>query len=223
MKTKPALLLSLMLGVQGSFAGQGMPWSASALLGVGFAPKMHFDYTDAVTATSETNLLNLQTGYNLGLALGYRTDFLQYELEWMRTRNCRRTLLNTTNVLIPDSNGDIRVNAALVNVYYHFTIGDSRVVPYAGAGVGVAGVRTQINTATIQKVVSGSERVFVYQGIIGAHYQITPRVATFMDYRYLDTNDTSFTTIDTETAAVHPNSSSNFRSHGLNIGLKCYF
>lgn len=95
----------------------------------------------------------------------------------------------------PFTSGRASSKAAMVNAYYDFKT-DFPVTPYIGAGFGGADVsftdyRPQLN---LINVANGSGTAFAYQYMIGASYDITPKIALNLEYRYFATRPIQFLT-----------------------------
>ena len=77
----------------------------------------------------------------------------------------------------------------MVNGYYDFEFG-SPIVPYIGAGVGVAMINQQWKAGG--STFSDFDTAFAYQGIAGVSYNFAPNLAANLEYRYLGTTATTF-------------------------------
>lgn len=102
--------------------------------------------------------------------------------------------------------GDVSPVALMANVYYDLDL-DTFVVPYIGAGAGLASSE-------------GSTRKFAYQLRAGIAIQLTPRFDVYSGYRYF--NSTNL--IDAGTS-FDPSSPANtdYTSHSGELGLRYFF
>jgi len=83
--------------------------------------------------------------------------------------------------------GDIKTEVVAANYYYDFNI-DSSVMPYLGAGLGVARVEANaVNAAGA----NGRDNVGIYQFMAGLSYapEYVPRTELVAGYKYLGTMD----------------------------------
>jgi OOP family OmpA-OmpF porin len=114
-------------------------------------------------------------GYSVGGMVGY--DFVgpRVELEGRYDRN------TATVSGASQAYGLAKDNlTAMANVYYDFNAGGT-IVPYIGAGAGIAFVKTsQLN-------ISDNTTAFAYQGIIGVGYNIDSQFRVNLDGRYYGT------------------------------------
>src|SRR6185295_20321350 len=92
-------------------------------------------------------------------------------------------------------NGDRRANAIMTNVLYDFGIGGWPVTPHIGAGIGAVALRTGAQLPNGASIIGGGTKwQFGYEGIAGIRYNINPSLAFDLDYRYLGTEDPTFST-----------------------------
>ena len=113
------------------------------------------------------------------------------------------------------SDGDASSFGFMANVLYDF--GNGRIVPYIGAGIGLAHVGFQNITPVGGSVVDDSDTVFAYQGIAGVAMPLNDLVALTLDYRYFATADPDFTT-DSGTGVE-----SEYANHSIMVGLRFSF
>jgi outer membrane protein OmpA-like peptidoglycan-associated protein len=134
--------------------------------------------TNAATPFGTVGTLYPSTGWAAGGMVGY--DFVgpRVELEGVY-RNNQATIGSGPFNAFGASKDD---TAIMANVLYDFNAGGT-IVPYIGAGVGVAFVRTSalgVSTDTTQ---------FAYQGILGVGYNIDPMFRVNLDARYYGTTN----------------------------------
>ena len=159
--------------------------------------------------------LTYDPGFALDLAFGYAFEVgLRLELQ-LGYRKSDLDELKIDGVGVTDAGGDLRTLNSMVNLYYDFDLarlsgnpgGASRLVPYLGAGIGVAGHSTDINWSS-----SSSDTVFAYQGIAGFAYSLAPDWRLTLSYIYLRTEDPDFAHFETE-----------YRSHNAMLGVRYSF
>ena len=135
-----------------------------------------------VFATGTSNS-SMNTGWGAGGMIGY--DFVgpRVELEGMYRDNTG-TVTNTATATTLGT--DINQVSVMANVLYDFNAGGV-IVPYIGAGAGVAFVNGSINGGG-----SASSTQFAYQGILGVGYNIDPTFRINLEGRYYGTTTPSF-------------------------------
>src|SRR5882757_7994484 len=133
---------------------------------------------------STTTNASYNTGFVLGGAVGY--DFLGPRLE---VEGVYRE--NTGSLTIGGLPGSAGVNlnqvAIMGNVYYDFLAGQA-IVPYIGAGAGVAFLNAGALGSTAQST------QFAYQGIVGVGWNIDPMFRLNLEGRYYGTTTPNFNT-----------------------------
>lgn len=195
------------------------PWSLGFSLGADYAHRLHYNYTDVATSGPETTTVINSVGKNYSGSLGYSRNRWRVELELLHANSPSSRVKTTNDIAVANTNGDTSLTATLVDLVYHIQIWDSPIVPYVGAGLGYGKLRTQINSLTFRNLVTGSKSVMAYQGMFGAHYQITPHVATEFGYRYISSNKDTFSLRDPVTGAVSQSQPTYYHTHTLNLGL----
>jgi OOP family OmpA-OmpF porin len=141
-------------------------------------------FTPVGPFTSSGNVnLNFNTGWAAGGSIGY--DFVgpRVEVEGIYRQN-------TGNVTIPGfagSNGLTASNVGVMaNVYYDFLAGQT-IVPYIGAGLGVAFTQVQL-----YGVGTSNSTQFAYQGIIGVGWNVSPMIRLNLEGRYYGTTSPNY-------------------------------
>lgn len=133
-------------------------------------------------------------GYNIGARLGFQWGPWRLEEEYSYRNNGLTSFAGFGNGLFK---GDRRSNSIMTNILYDFTFGWP-VTPHIGGGVGAVEVLDGLNLqvpvtiapgVTIPRgsVLRGSDWELGYQAIAGIEYNINPRLALDLDYRYLAT------------------------------------
>jgi outer membrane protein OmpA-like peptidoglycan-associated protein len=121
-----------------------------------------------------------QIGYAFGGMVGY--DFVGPRVELEGAYRNSQSTVNTFGVNFGAAKDDISVMA---NLLYDFNAG-GKIVPYIGAGAGVAFIKTSALGA------SADTTQFAYQGIIGVGYNIDPMFRVNLDGRYYGTTSPTF-------------------------------
>jgi OOP family OmpA-OmpF porin len=157
----------------------------------------------ATTIPAFSASTHYDTGYNVGVRLGYEWGPWRFEEEFSyRNNGLSETIF--PNVIVTPSNaqGTRTSYAIMTNVLYDFAFGWP-ITPHIGAGIGAVSqhVGASITTSPIEPlltgtVVSDSEWSFGYQAIAGIRYSITPFIDLDVDYRYLGATEPSFKVAD---------------------------
>jgi OOP family OmpA-OmpF porin len=131
-------------------------------------------------------------GYNVGARAGFQWGPWRLEEEYSyRNNGVRSWGPFGTSVF----GGSRRSHAIMTNLIYDFTFGWP-VTPHIGAGIGAVDVVDSLNlkpTVVIGghpisgSLLHGNDWEFGYQAIAGVEYNINPRLALDLDYRYLAT------------------------------------
>ncbi|MFZ5782843.1 MAG: OmpA family protein, partial [Pseudomonadota bacterium] len=144
-------------------------------------------FTSTVTVApfftgSSTANASFNTGYVLGGVVGY--DFVgpRIELEGAYRENNGTLTVNGIN-------GSAGINFSQIsvmgNVYYDFMAGGS-IVPYIGAGAGVA----FLNVGALASTMTSTQ--FAYQGMVGVGYNIDSTFRLNLEGRYYGTTTPNF-------------------------------
>lgn len=206
------ILLSLLSAA--SFAANPVNgWYAGIILGGSYAPKANF--TIPVPATLNTTICSAFGGCptgingslsfdgygNIGGQIGIRTNQLRFEFEPLVNYNPYDKLtIGPITLESPKSSdglrmkGDTTTAALMVNGFYDFYRSDCNLVPYVGAGLGVAYVnnnfRLLFNNQTLQITkVKEHQTTAAVQGIVGASYFMDDYTWFGLDYRYITTQN----------------------------------
>lgn len=116
---------------------------------------------------------------------------------------------------VTTGSGNVNSFAFMGNVLYD--IGNARVVPYIGAGIGLARIGFDAVSPVGASVVDDSDTVFAYQGIAGLAMPINDLVALTLDYRYFATSDPGSAT----NAGVSVEGE--YANHSIMLGLRFSF
>jgi outer membrane protein OmpA-like peptidoglycan-associated protein len=127
--------------------------------------------------------INTNLGWQAGGMIGY--DFIgpRVELEG-------RFIQNTATITVPgtalSSGATINQIPIMANLYYDFMAGGV-IVPYIGAGAGIAFNNLQINGNN-----SNSGIQFAYQGMVGLGWNIDPMFRVNLEGRYFGTTQPNY-------------------------------
>lgn len=177
------------------------------------------------------------TGWNAGLALGYRFNQVRLEVAGSylaNNSNVQNLVLPLTSFGIPTgggvvSFGQLQLADALLNGYYDFDFG-SNFIPYVGAGVGylhtsststIAGNRA--NPANNARWSVGTDNM-AFQGILGLDYQFNDHFRLGLSYHALGWTRDVRTTPGSNTGLL-PNGTYNPTrfENLLNLGISYFF
>ena len=175
-----------------SFAASGLYGSVN--VGGALLSDQDWSMNDAYLGEAEWN-----TGYTVGLALGYMMDAFRVEGEIDYQTNDQDTFNNT------DHPGDFDIITCLANGYFDFNM-ENAFTPYLTAGMGAATVNFS------EPGFDKDDTVFAYQLGIGIGIAMSEALALDFRYRYLTTQDAKLAVYEAETA-----------SHNLTVGLRMAF
>lgn len=182
---------------------------ASIQAGVAFPGNLKGQFTLVNFLPPVKNTLDLNTGFNGELAVGYkfpdfRTDLsIGYSNFGSQTQNLTFTNVNgQTRGLATPGKGSVDLFTVMANAYYDFKIKNrdgslSRWSPYVGAGIGWGNLSTPSCAITNCTTFSGgSASTFVYQGKVGVSYRATDSGFVFLEGGYLGTSSTTVANVD---------------------------
>lgn len=170
---------------------------------------------------SNNNSLSLSSkmGWGGGLAFGSQNDNLRIELaaNYWANRNKSATLSPNLSSSLSTNNGTSSITLAMLNGYYDF-VPQALFTPYLGLGVGAARFRTDMLFDDSNKA-RVSHNDIAYQAIVGATWDVAPRVKTNLDYRYLLTGPQRMSVNQLSSSM---NLRSTYQSHRISVGLTYY-
>ena len=187
-------------------------------------PNWYIGLQGTVPYVEDVNLSNgstglgqveFDTGWGVGASLGYTPgspapflNAMRFELEAMYRENDLDTLGGAS---IAD---DVSSIAYMANLLFDIET-DSKLVPYLGAGIGLADI--ELNSIALG--VSDHDTVFAYQFMAGLGYtpRSMPDTVLNIGYRYFATQDPEFAT-STGTRVEH-----DYRSHNIEAGARFRF
>jgi outer membrane protein OmpA-like peptidoglycan-associated protein len=182
-----------MLAGSAVLAGLALPALAQTPSNVYIAPRggvVMQSESDYSGSGGNSAKVKFKTGFAAGAALGYDWKPIRTELEVMYRQNDVDSVNGTALTSGSGKNSSI---AGMINVLYDFNL-SSAWKPYVGVGIGAARVTGELSTSDATRTFDNSSNKFAYQGIVGVGYQINPSVDLTLDYRYMATQNPSFTT-----------------------------
>jgi outer membrane protein OmpA-like peptidoglycan-associated protein len=123
-----------------------------------------------------------QMGWAAGGMIGYDFGGPRVELEGVYRSNMATLQLAPVGFQQFTAGASINQTAIMANLLYDFRFG-SPIVPYIGAGAGIAFVNAYAGNG------SSSSTQFAYQGIIGVGYEFDPNWRFNIDGRYFGTTN----------------------------------
>lgn len=145
----------------------------------------------------------LDTGYNLGAAFGYKFENFRLEAEALYLTN-RTNKIKQHNVTIEDATGDIYTTLVFLNALYDINTG-SNFIPYFGVGAGLNSTTYKFSSLSASED-NHVDRLGV-QAIAGLSY-VEDNLGVSLDYRYIHA-DSLF--------------DDDFESHTINASISYYF
>jgi OmpA-OmpF porin, OOP family len=147
---------------------------------------------------------HIQEDWRLELELGYRRNTLD------------DILIKNTGVKNGED-GEVDCEYGLLSIYYDIVM-DLPVVPYFGAGIGIAHVHYRNSHAgnTLTQI-DDTQMVFAYQYVLGVSYPLSKKTSIFADYRYFGTGDPEFSDV------VGTKLEFSYINHTGNIGFRFNF
>ena len=169
--------------------------------------------SDSDISFAGTNLgsISFDPGFNIGVALGHdfgngRAEFeIAYHYWAMDTATLSGAFAGCPCTGSVD--GDASALSFMVNGYYDFHITDSNLAPYLGVGVGLASIVYDIGGYT------EGTGILAYQLMAGVGYDISPKAALTLGYRYFTGADAEFD--DGTEVSV--------QAHEFNVGIRFKF
>lgn len=178
--------------------------------GVGFPNdlKGNFSLVDFPGVPPVQSKLNLDTGFNGELAVGYKFPSFRTDLSvgYSNFGNQSQTLIFTnvtgdTKSLTSPGTGSVDLFTVMANAYYDFKIKNkdgtlSRWSPYIGAGIGWGNLSTpKCSIPNCTSFNGGNASTFVYQGKLGFAYRATKNGFIFFEGGYIGTTSTTVSNV----------------------------
>lgn len=223
-----------------TMAGIGLPFATQAAEGfyVGLQGGASFLSDNEVDASldgdSETTPVEVEfnTGFGVGGVAGYAFPMgLRVESEFTYRRNGLDAVTFTDPAAgIPDpvgADGHFRSFALMANGYYELDLGWP-VMPYVGAGIGVARTKIEIDEfsafgTALPAVFDDSDTVFAYQAMAGLAYQLMPSMAVGIEYRFFGSSGPDFEDQLLSAAAEVGLDGESIKSHNVFVNLRYFF
>lgn len=178
--------------------------------GVGFPNdlKGKFSLVNFPQIPPAQNTLDLNTGFNGELAVGYKFPNFRTDLSvgYSTFNSQTQTLVFTNNnnqtlSLTNPGKGSVDLFTVMANAYYDFKIKNkdntlSRWSPYIGAGIGWGNLSTpQCAIPNCTTFSGGNASTFVYQAKLGLAYRATQSGFVFLEAGYLGTTATTVSNV----------------------------
>jgi len=151
-------------------------------------------------------------GFGLGVMLGTKVETFRLEGELTYRSNDTDTLSDVTGS-IPVS-GEVTSTTLMFNGYYDVKTA-SPIAPYLGLGLGIS--KISADTQSLIGDVDDSDIVAAFQFVAGIGITVNPRTTFDVSYRYLVTQDPSFSTNFGDTIETE------YSSHNLMVGMRFGF
>lgn len=143
--------------------------------------------------TNPQGVLAHDSGYGVGLALGYAWERVRVEASYTFSNNSASKMIRTDG--FSRATGEIQTNAYMVNGYYEFPeLRDYWITPYIGGGIGVVSVvaeEIQVleDTPFLDRgvVIDDAQPAFGYQLMLGTAIHLSKRTTLDVGYRYMHT------------------------------------
>ncbi len=207
---KHTYLLSAIVGLLFSGVAYGQNYIS---LAVGFS---ELNSTDVQVSTGRLST-DYEDSTSLVAAVGKNFASFRAEIElssFGNDVNAHRLNLATP---LQGNSGEVSALSLMVNAVKDFR-GGPRFSPYIGAGIGFSDVEVQnFGTASIPRIIDGSETVFAYQFFVGAALALSETTDIFGEYRYFTTED-----LGIESSASTGSTSTDFgyESNSLRFGVR---
>lgn len=179
--------------------------------------------------------VDFESGLYLGGAVGYRFDDIgpgavRVELEYAYRENDADALIFSNGVRQLES-GDNSSGSGMVNLVYEFDKLNDWVRPYIGAGIGIAGVESDVEYApptgdrgTPTVALGGStDAEFAYQFIGGVTVPVSEKWELFVEGRYYETGDPDFDRIRISDDALLARYDGEFSAWHGDVGVRFRF
>ncbi|MGD0585614.1 MAG: acyloxyacyl hydrolase [Oryzomonas sp.] len=152
------------------------------------------NYKDSNPASGPAAVVKYDIGFVGGIAIGH--DYgnnVRSEIEAVYHTEMARSI-NISGVGTVNYGSTVSSISGLVNGYYDIKQATLfGVSPFVAAGIGIADVSIGNGYVVGSKAVNSTDSVvFAYQVSAGASYQITPKIAAQVGYRYFATSNAEF-------------------------------
>ncbi len=133
--------------------------------------------------------IQFDQGYGIGGAIGRRVSrCLRSELEYVyRSQNPGAVEFNGN--LQNNISGQQNSHAGMFNLICDLMIAKGNLVPYLGAGIGVASIDSQVRYGTMGSTLDGDDSAFAVQWMAGLTYRARPNMEMFVEYRFFEIED----------------------------------
>jgi opacity protein-like surface antigen len=165
--------------------------------------------SSVIPATQAGPYARLNSGYSFGNSGVGESWLIGGGLGWRFNPNLRADLTfdyrpdfdqNTNFGIGPGPRTGLQNWTAMANGYYDFNLPRiNPLVPYVGAGIGIAqnsvdGVTVRTSPTTTSHLTGSERNQFAWQAMAGVAYYFTPTLALDVGYRYLDAGNSGYGT-----------------------------
>lgn len=187
-------------------------WYLGVQGAMSFVDEADADFSGTASGSSD---IDFDTGYGVGLALGYMPggtgtffDSLRFDLEYYYRKS---DLDSADGISIGD---DLSSKSAMINAYYDINTG-TRWMPYVGAGAGMSEVSLDVPSL----VLDDDDTVFAWNLMAGVGYapEALPNTVWSIGYRYFATSDPEFSS-PTGARVEH-----DYNVHNVEAGVRMMF
>ena len=182
-------------------------WYDSIFGGYAYLP--HFINTNHGGFTR--NNVNNQGGYDVGGAVGFKSNPMRYEGE-VSYINAKINSFALNYVPQTEPRGYNNAVLGMANFYYDFPGATDLLKPFLGVGIGYAWIQAQLNAngPTMVSRFSGANSAFAYQATAGLTYNFAENYALVANYKYVATTNV-------------PELGQMFQAHIANVGATYRF
>jgi OmpA-OmpF porin, OOP family len=160
-----------------------------------------------------------ETGWGLGGVGGYNFGTWRLEGEFVYRTSDFIEYISDSGEVDP-AGGQMTSKLLMANGYYDFRKVSSSVIPFIGAGIGVANVReTAYDPPGGPKVVDDNDYVFAWQAIAGVGFSISKHITIDVSYRYFAASAQTIEMLWADNAE----SKTEYRTSNIFVGLRCSF
>lgn len=209
-----ALLLSI-----ASSAAAGNGWYTGVNLG------LNFQKDQQSTGPSRVVDLDFDTGGFFSGQLGYKfrgTSLGRFRIEAELSHRRNDVDEIVFNGVERIGNGEEKVLAGLINLFYDINAKSKRLIPFVGAGIGLANIDADVAYSP-GAFIDDDDTTFAYQFIVGAEYKLTKDFSLIGDARYFALDDPELTRFGGPAPAAFVDLDSEYDSFSASIGLRFNF
>jgi opacity protein-like surface antigen len=197
-------------------------WYVGAFGGLTYTPSISGNSIFIINSTTAfANRSFDNPNWDVGAHVGYRMGQIRLEGEYIFQRS---TLNRVSDGVTFTDTARLNVHSGMFNALYDIEGLTSSVLPYIGAGIGVASLSlndnfTNLRTGAVISNSSGSNTRFAYQVLAGVGFKVMDNVNMNVGYRYFGTTSGD----NDDFVAGTGFRSARFQNHLFNIGIDYFF